>query len=135
MNQNDTQESAVEHHPMWGPRAARDCRRCGVELHRRHPNGMCRNCVRETPGTDECPICDEYREEICGYHATCLWYCPDCGCIRRVGNHPSRPGSGDTVGCYNHPFRFDESHKMVRLTYTSTAEPKLRDYVQGGADA
>lgn len=92
---------------------------------------MCEDCIRETPGTDECKICCEYDEEICGYHSSCYWYCPECGEIRMVGNRPSRPGSGDTVGCYNHPIFDGESHRMIRLTYTSTVEPRLRDYLGG----
>jgi len=90
---------------------------------------MCAQCIRETPGSEECSICTEYSEEVCGYHASCLWYCPDCGCIRRVGNKPARPESEITVGCYNHPVFDGESHRMVRLTYASTAEKRLMNYI------
>lgn len=124
--QNDASETAV-YHP--------DCSRCGDPVVHATGGTMCSDCIRETPSTDECSICSEYNEKICGYHATCLWYCPDCGAIRRVGNRPSRPGSDDRVGCYNHPVFDEESHWMVRLTYESTAEKRLRNYINGGAEA
>jgi len=124
MTQNDTQESEVYHG---------ECTRCGDELPYAISGIMCPDCINETAGTDECSVCSESGERICGYHASCLWYCPDCGDIRKIGNRPSRPGSGDTATCLN-----TEAHswpglpKMVRLTYTSKVEPRLRDYISGG---
>jgi len=109
------------------------CSRCGDELPYAVPGIMCPDCIRETPGTDECSICAEHGERTCGYHATCYWYCPNCGYIRRVGNHPSRPGSGDTVSCLNvDAHDWPGLPQMRRLTYASTVEPRLRDYINGG---
>jgi predicted NAD/FAD-binding protein len=49
-----------------------------------------------------------------------------------VGNNPARPDSEKTVGCYNHPLFDAESHRMIRLSYRSTAEKRLRNYIKGG---
>jgi len=110
------------------------CERCGDPIGHATGGIMCAECILETPGEADCDICERYSEQVCGYHGSCWWYCPECGYIRMVGNHPSRPGSDDTVGCYNHPVFDGESHEMVRLTYKSTVEPRLRRYIATGTD-
>lgn len=118
---------AAHTEPSYG-----DCTRCGGTVPRHVTGIMCPDCVNETPGTDDCSLCQKYGERTCGYHATCWWYCTDCGYIRRVGNHPSRPGSGDTVACLNtDAHSWPDLPRMVRLTYTSLTEPRLREYIEG----
>jgi ribosomal protein S14 len=120
----------VQHdHPEYGPMQGW-CNRCGRPTYRYGPAHMCVECVRETAGTDDCPICQEYKESICGYHGTCLWYCVDCGMVRRIGNRPVRPGSDATVHCPLDPSGvFEENeHTMVRLTYESLAGKELGRY-------
>lgn len=116
-------------HPEYGPLQGH-CSRCGGARYRREPGQMCSDCVRETAGTDECRICREHKESICGYHGTCLWYCVDCGMLRRIGNQPARPGSDRTVHCPLDPSGvFEENeHTMVRLTYESLAGKNLKRY-------
>lgn len=122
----------------WGEWTGNRCRRCDDKLYRHMPNGMCPDCVRETPGTDECHICEEHGERICGYHATCIWYCLDCGHVRRTGNRPVRPGSDATTTCSPslHPDRGPfELPTMIRLCYESVAPPQLREYYKKRSDA
>lgn len=116
-------------HSVWGARTRRDCRRCGEDLYSEMPNGLCPECVRETPG--ECHICEEHGERVCGYHGTALWYCVECGHVRRVGNQPVRPGEDVTKTCCVslHPDRdVFNLPTMVRLCYESVAPPMLRRY-------
>lgn len=129
MSEGSDELKAETKHPVWGPLVG-ECDRCGDPLYRRHPTRMCPDCVRETPGTDECPICADHGERICGYHATALWYCVECGMVRRIGNRPERPGSDATVHCPLDPSGVfeDGEHQMVRLCYESVAPPQLRRY-------
>lgn len=120
-------------HPVWGVWTGNHCSRCGVKTWRNGPTQMCPDCVRETPGTDECDICADYGERICGYHSTSLWYCLDCGHVRRIGNRPARPGTDATVRCCValHPDRSgldNDFPRMIRLCYESLAPPRLRRY-------
>jgi len=133
-------ESCVERveHPVWGVWTGNRCRHCDTKLYRHMPNGMCPDCVRETPGTEDCHICDEHGERICGYHSTALWYCSDCGHVRRIGNQPARPGTDRTVRCCVslHPESdWNEIPRMERLCYRSVAPPQLRRYSKQRGEA
>lgn len=116
-------------HPEYGPLQGW-CSRCGSARYRHEPGQMCADCVRETPGTDECSICREYEERICGYHSSSLWYCVDCGMLRVIGNRPARPGSDETVHCPLDPSDVfeEDQHEMVRLVYRSLAGENLNRY-------
>lgn len=116
-------------HPEYGPLQGH-CKRCGGARYRREPGQMCADCVRETAGTDECSVCRDHNEKVCGYHGTCLWYCTECGMVRRIGNSPARPGSDRTVSCPLDPASpFEEStHEMIRLTYASLKGKNLKRY-------
>lgn len=116
-------------HPEYGPLQGH-CSRCGGAHYRREPGQMCADCVRETAGTDECPTCREHGERICGYHATCLWYCVDCGMLRAIGNSPARPESTRTEHCPLDPSgAFEENkHTMIRLVYESLSGKNLDRY-------
>lgn len=124
-------------HPTWGELMG-NCNRCGGPLYRKPHGRMCPDCIRETAGTDECPICEEHGERVCGYHATCIWYCPDCGHVRRIGNQPVRPDQDVTNSCCvslhpeDAPF---DLPRMVRLCYESVMPPQLRDYYEKRSEA